>query len=221
MLTLEVAKRENAEKPDALRRKGLLPAVMYGRDDQALSIAIDARAFGKVFKTAGESTIISIEGLGEKKQALIHDVSFDPVTGSPLHADFYLIAKGQIVTVQVPLEFVGVSAAVKDMGGILVKVLHDLEIEVDPTELPHNIPVDIAKLVTLEDQILVKDLPLPKSAKPSIPLDEVVALISVPKEEVEEPTEPIDLSQIEVEKRGKKELTAPAGGEGGGAGTSF
>ena len=205
MLTLEVAKRENAEKPDALRRKGLLPAVMYGRDDQALSIAIDARAFGKVFKTAGESTIISIEGLGEKKQALIHDVSFDPVTGSPLHADFYLIAKGQIVTVQVPLEFVGVSAAVKDMGGILVKVLHDLEIEVDPTELPHNIPVDIAKLVTLEDQILVKDLPLPKSAKPSIPLDEVVALISVPKEEVEEPTEPIDLSQIEVEKRGKKE----------------
>src|SRR3989344_27832 len=217
MLTLEVAKRENAEKPDLLGRKSLLPAVMYGRDDQALSIAIDARAFGKVFKTAGESPIISIEGLGEKKQALIHDVSFDPVTGSPLHADFYLIAKGQIVTVQVPLEFVGVSTAVKDLGGILVKVLHDLEIEVDPMELPHNIPVDIAKLVTLEDQILVKDLPLPKSAKPSIPLDEVVALISVPKEEVEEPTEPIDLSQIEVEKRGKKDLPAQAGEEGGAA----
>lgn len=205
MFTLEVKKRERTDKPDALRRNGFLPAVMYGRDDAAESVAIDARTFGKVFKSAGESTIITIEGLGETKQALIHDVTFDPVTGAPLHADFYLIAKGQTVTVEVPLEFVGTSAAVKDLGGILVKVIHELEIEVDPAELPHNIPVDIGKLAMLEDQILVKDLPLPKSAKPSIPLDEVVALITVPKEEIEEPAEPVDLSQIEVEKRGKKE----------------
>ncbi|HEY4511202.1 MAG TPA: 50S ribosomal protein L25 [Candidatus Paceibacterota bacterium] len=205
MLTLEVTKREGKGNGSALRRKGFLPAVMYGRDDAATSVTLDARTFGKIFKTAGESTIISIKGLGEEKQALIHDVAFDPVTGDPLHADFYLIAKGQLVTVEVPLEFIGVSPAVKDLGGILVKVIHALEIEVDPKELPHSLPVDISKLATLEDQILVKDLPLPPSAKPSIPLDEVVAMIAIAKEEVEEVAAPIDLTQIEVEKRGKKE----------------
>lgn len=206
MLTLEVKKRESSEKPAALRRSGRLPAVMYGKGAETTPISIDAKGFEKLFKTAGESTIIGIEGLGEEKQALIHDVSFDPVTGIPVHADFYLIAKGQLVTVEVPLEFVGVSPAVKDLGGILVKVIHDLEIEVEPRELPHSIPVDISKLSTFEDKILVQDLPLPPSAKPSIPLDEVVAMVDEAKEEVIEDATPApDLSQIEVEKRGKKE----------------
>ncbi len=208
MLTLEVKKRENSEKPAALRRSGRLPAVMYGKGIETTPVSIDARAFGKLFREAGESTVIGIEGLGEEKQALIHDVAFDPVTSTPVHADFYLIAKGQLVTVEVPIEFVGISPAVKDLGGILVKVIHELEIEVDPKELPHNIPVDISKLATFEDKILVKDLPLPPSAKPSIPLDEVVVMVAEAKEEVIEDTPAPDISQIEVEKKGKKEEEA-------------
>src|SRR6185312_7226073 len=113
----------------------------------------------------GESSVISLTGLGTAKDALIHEVEFDVVTGKPLHADFYAIQKGQTVTVSIPLEFDGISPAVKDLGGILTKVMHDLEIECEPKDLPQAIHVDISTLTGLDSQILVSDLNLPKSAK--------------------------------------------------------
>jgi large subunit ribosomal protein L25 len=128
------------------------------------------------------------------------------MSGMPIHADFYAIQKGQTVTVSVPLEFDGVSPAVKDMAGILTKVMHEIEIECEPKDLPHAIHVDISKLIDLDSQILVSDLTFPKSAKISVEQDEVVATISVAKEEVEEVAAPPDLSTIEIsEERGKKE----------------
>ena len=204
-MELTVQKRDKAQNPHTLRLKGILPAVVYGRAEESTPISIDAKTFGKVFKAAGESTVITLKGLDGDKQALIHDVAFDPVSDQPIHADFYAIQKGQKVTVSVPFEFEGVSPAVKDMGGILTKVMHELEMTIEPAELPQHIMVDISKLATLDDQIKVSDLNLPKSAEISIDADEVVAMISVAKEEVEE-VAPIDLSAIETSvERGKKE----------------
>ncbi|MSR70884.1 50S ribosomal protein L25 [Candidatus Kaiserbacteria bacterium] len=208
-MELAVTKRQidskDAKKPKLLREEGVLPAVVYGRSEESTPISIDRKAFEKVFKAAGESSIITLTGLDSTKQALIQDVSVHPVSGVMIHADFYAIEKGQKVTVSVPLEFDGVSPAVKELGGILTKVLHEIEMEVDPSELPHAIHVDISKLVTLEDQIKVSDLTFPASAKLSVDQDEVVAIISVAKEEVEE-TAPMDISQIETSvERGKKE----------------
>jgi large subunit ribosomal protein L25 len=202
-MELTVAKRDSKKKAHSLRKEGVLPAVVYGRSEESTPIAIDRKQFEKVFRAAGESTVIVLKGLGGDKNALINEVDFDPVSGEPIHADFYAIEKGQKVTVSVPLEFEGTSPAVKDLGGILVKVMHELEIECDPTELPHSIHVDVSKLATLEDQIKIKDLTLPKSAKVSIDSDEVVAMIDVAKEEVE--AAPVDISAIEIsEERGKK-----------------
>lgn len=205
-MELTVTKRDTATKPKSLRGKGLLPAVIYGRSQEATPITVDKKTFDKLFHAAGESTVITLEGLGESKDALIHDVAVDPVTGAAMHVDFYAIQKGQTVTVSIPLEFEGESPAVKDLGGILVKVMHELEIECEPKDLPHAIHVDISKLATLEDQIHVKDLVgIPASAKISVEPEEVVAMIDVAKEEpVEEPT--ADISDIEIsEERGKKE----------------
>lgn len=204
-MDLTVTKRDSAKKPNTLRNEGILPAVIYGRSEESTPIAVDRKTFEKLFRTAGESTVITLKGLGADKQALIQEVAVDAVTGQALHADFYAIEKGQKVTVSVPLQFDGVAPAVKELGGILTKVMHELEIECDPSELPHAIHVDVSKLVTLEDQIKVKDLSLPKSASIEIDMDEVVAMISVAKEEVEE-VAPMDLSQIETSvERGKKE----------------
>lgn len=205
-MELAVQKRDTKVKAQTLRKKGLLPAVVYGRKEEATPIAVERKIFDKVFHKAGESTVITLTGLGEEKDALIHEVDVDPVTGTPVHADFYAIAKGQTVTVSIPLEFEGESPAVKDLGGILVKVMHELEIECQPKDLPHAIHVDISKLATLEDQIKVKDLKgIPASAKISVDTDEVVAMIDVAKEE---PVEEVvaDISAIEIsEERGKKE----------------
>lgn len=212
-MELAVTKRDSAKKPNTLRLEGVLPAVVYGRKEESTPVAIDRKAFEKVYRAAGESQVITLKGLDGDKQALIHDVEVHPVTGVPMHADFYAIEKGQKVTVSVPLEFEGVSPAVKDLGGILTKVMHELEIEVDATELPQHIVVDISALKTLEDQIKVGDLALPASAELSLDKDEVVAMISVAQEETEEAA-PMDISQIETSvERGKKEEEAPAEGE--------
>jgi large subunit ribosomal protein L25 len=214
-MELAVAKRDKTKSPNTLRREGVLPAVVYGRSETSTPIAVNRKAFEKVFHAAGESTVITLTGLEGTKQALIQEVEVHPVSGAPMHADFYAIEKGQKVTVSIPLEFDGVSPAVKDLGGILTKVMHEIEIEVDATELPQAIHVDISKLVTLEDQIKVGDLTFPASAEVSVDADEVVAMISVAKEEVEE-VAPMDISQIETSvERGKKEEegaegTAPA-----------
>ena len=159
-MELIVEKRDKSASPNTLRRKGLLPAVVYGRSEESTPITVNTKDFSKLFHKAGESTVISLKGLGSAKDALIHDVSFDAVTGAPIHADFYAIEKGQKVTVSVPLEFDGVSPAVKDLGGILTKVMHELEIEVEATELPQAIHIDISKLAKLNDQIKVSDLKL-------------------------------------------------------------
>lgn len=211
-MELTVEKRDGKHSPKSLRGKGVLPAVIYGRKEESTPIALSRKDFEKVFRAAGESTVITLKGLGEEKDALINDVDFDPVTGEALHADFYAIEKGQTVTVAVPLEFDGVSPAVKDLGGILVKVMHELEMEVLPKDLPHAIHVDISALTALDSQIKVADLKLPASANISVDLDEVVAMISVAQEEPEEPAAPADLSAIEIsEERGKKEEEAAEG----------
>jgi large subunit ribosomal protein L25 len=214
-MELAVQKRDAKAKARALRTKGLLPAVLYGRKEEATPISIDRRMFDKVFHQAGESTVITLTGLGEEKDALIHEVDLDPVTGEALHADFYAIAKGQTVTVSIPIEFDGESPAVKDLGGILVKVMHELEIECQPKELPRALHADISALATLEDQIKIKDLKgIPASAKISVDTDEVVAMIDVAKEEPVEEA-PADISTIEIsEERGKKEEEAAEGAAG-------
>ena len=92
----------------------------------------------------------------------------------------------------------------KDLGGTLVKVMHELEIEAMPKDLPKNISIDIASLVNFESQILAKDIKLPGGVTLTVGAEEVIAAVSEAKEEEEAPAAPVDLSTIEVEKKGKE-----------------
>ena len=203
-MELTVEKRDLATKPHTLRKKGLLPAVVYGRSQESTPITINTKAFEKLFRQVGESTVITLVGLDGGKDALIHEVSVHAVSGAPLHADFYAIQKGQKVTVAIPFEFEGISPAVKDKGGILMKIMHEIEIECEPKDLPQHIMVDISSLENIDDKILVSDLKLPASAVITADPEEVVAMISEATEETGEVT-PMDISEIgsSVE-RGKK-----------------
>ncbi len=212
MLTLSVEKREGAgAKASAIRRAGKVPAVVYGGTHASTPISVDARAFDKVLREAGESTIVSLQGLGADVPTLIHEVDLDPVLHIPRHIDFYAVTKGQKVEVAIPLSFVGESAAVK-AGANLVKVMHELEVEADPMQLPHEIEVDLAKLAAIGDQIHAGDLVLPAGVTLNIEPEEVVVLVQEVVEEVAEEA-PADLSSIEVEKKGKEETAEEAAGE--------
>ena len=209
MITIPVENRiVLGKKVKTLRAAGKIPAVVYGKKSASRSITISTLDFIKAWKEAGESTVL---GLRDEKggviQSLIHDVDVDPMTGLPRHADFYVFEKGQKVQVAVPLEFIGVSPAVKERGAMLVKVLHELEIEADPTKLPPHIEVDISSLKDFDSQITVGDLVLPEGVSAVLSSEDVVALTAEAKEEVIEETAPEgpDLTKIEVEKKGKQE----------------
>ena len=208
MLTLKGEERSAKSKLASIRAEGFIPAVYYGHKEKSTPCVVPTNAFMKVWKEAGESSVISIEMPKGKMNALIHEVQVDPVKGTPTHVDFYILEKGHEVEVAVPLEFVGVSAAVKDLGGVLVKVLHELEIKALPENLPHGFNIDISALDTLDSQILAGDVVMPKGVTLITDAEEVVAAISVAKEEVEAPA--MDISSIEVEKKGKE---AVEGGE--------
>jgi large subunit ribosomal protein L25 len=205
MLTLKADIRDTKDKPESIRQSGKIPAVFYGKKAPSTPISISATEFEKIWKEGGESAVITLDTPAGAVESLIHEVDFDPVTGRPRHADFYVFEKGHKVEVEVPIEFEGVSPAVKDLGGTLVKVLHALPIEAQPQHLPHAISVDVSSLVTFESQILAQDINLPKGVELKTNPEEVVALVSAPHEEKEEESAPIDLSAIEVEKKGKEE----------------
>jgi large subunit ribosomal protein L25 len=190
--------------PKETKKEGHIPAVYYGSQSSSTPIFINFAEFNKVLASAGESSSITLLTEHGNENAMIQDVQFDPVKCSPIHVDFYIIEKGQKVHVKTPIVFIGESQAVKE-GGVLVKVMHELSLEGEPSKLPHEITVDIASLVTKDDAIKVSDIQLPAGVELyHITGDDVIASITEVKEEVEE-APAVDLSAIEVEQKGKKE----------------
>lgn len=187
------------------REAGLVPVVLYGAKQAPTPLLVDGKEFARVLNQAGESSIVNLEVDGANRDVLIHEVQNHPIKGQPIHADFYVVQKDKKLEVDVPLVFEGVSSAVKELGGNLVKVLHELPIEALPKDLPHDIKVDISVLTGLDSQILVKDLKVPAGVTILAEAEEVVASISEAGEEVVVEEVPVDLSQIEVEKKGKQE----------------
>lgn len=204
MLILDAQARTGSEDLATLRKEGKMPAVFYGKKTESTPISLLQKEFVKAWRIAGESGVVTIKSEKGSVDTLIKDVDIDPVTDMVRHADFYVFEKGKKIEVDVPLEFEGVSVAVKDLGGILVKALHEIKISADPQHIPHEIKVDISLLETMDSVIKVSDLKLPAGVDLVENPEEVVAAITKMKEEVEE-TAPVDLSTIEVEKKGKKE----------------
>lgn len=194
------------------RKQGKMPAVIYGKGKKTTSLFVDLKEFKKTWKETGESTLIKIKNpdSGKFEDVLIQDVSLDPLKDEPIHADFYIVEMDKPIIAKVNLVFEGVSPAEKELGGILVKVRHEVEVEALPKDLPHELKVDVSKLANFEDQITIKEIKLPAGVKILAKEDEVVALIETPKEEIVE-EKPMTIEEVEVEKRGKKPIEEEEG----------
>lgn len=205
MFAIKAKTRDDSVKVDALRKEGEIPAVFYGAGKETTPISVGTIEFKKVWREAGESSAVKITTPLGIIDALIHEVQVDPITEEPIHVDFLAIDMKKKITVGVPLEFIGISNAVKGGIGNLVKSIHELEVEALPADLPHSLSVDISKLETLNDQIFVYDVELPPGVTLISNPSDVVASIIEQVEEKEEEVAPVDLSAIEVEKKGKKD----------------
>jgi large subunit ribosomal protein L25 len=200
--------------PQKLRKAGKLPAVLYGNKIQNLALSLDAREFDKVLKKAGESTIIEVvTDDGKNHPVLIHDVQIHYLTSVPTHVDFYEVSMTHKLKAKVALEFIGESPAVKTLGAILVKTLNEVEVESLPADLPHNIPVSLDSLKTLQDSIHVKDLVVSAKVKILTPADEMVAKIQPPRDVEAELSTPVveDVSKVEGAAEDKPEAAAEGG----------
>lgn len=206
MMTITTAPRAAKETI----KEGFIPAVYYGTHAKSTPIFIDLIEFKKVLADAGESSSVTLKTEHGNEVAMIQDVQVHPVKGNIIHADFYVLEKGQKVHVKTPIVFVGESAAVK-AGGVLVKVMYELSVEGDSAKLPHEFTVDLAMLVDAKSVIHVSDLKLPEGVELyHVNATDVVASISQAQELTEDVPVATDLSAIEVEAKGKKEEEAPS-----------
>lgn len=205
MTTSNTTIKTTPRAPKAAAPKGFLPAVYYGAHAASTPISIDVIEFKKVLAQVGESSSITLVTEHGNESAMVQEVQLDPVKSTPIHVDFYILEKGQKVHVKTPIEFTGESQAVKE-GGVLVKVLHELSVEGEPSKLPHEFTVDIGALVALDSVIKVSDIKLPAGVELyHISPEDVVASVTAAVEETEEVPVATDLSAIEVEAKGKKE----------------
>ena len=142
-LQLKTKTRDLAgQKPEKLRASGLLPAELYGHKLENSHLAIDQGEFERVLRKAGESTIVElITEDGKSHNVLIHGIQRHYLTHRPIHADFYEVSMTEKLTAAVALEFTGESKVVKEQGGVLVKVLTEVNVECLPADLPHSIQV--------------------------------------------------------------------------------
>lgn len=195
----------------SLRAAGILPAVIYGEGVESTPLAIAQKDFEKIFREVGETSlvILKVAGGGEYN-ALIHDVAEDPMTLEPIHADFYAVRMDKPIEAKIRLVFIGESPAVKNEQGILVKVLHELEVKALPKDLPHEIAVDLSFLGHIEDKLYVSDISLPVGVFVLTNTQEVVALVEPPRSQVElevaaapAPTTPV--AEVKTEREAKAE----------------
>ena len=193
--------------------QGAVLAVLYGPKAKSLSLSVDKKEFEKVFNVAGESSLVSLEVGEDKTPILIREVQRHPLSGDPIHADFYQPRLDQKIKIMVPLVLKGEAPAQKDLEGTLIQNVHEVEVEALPQELPHEIIVSVAKLATFQDHILVKDLQVSSGVHILHDTEAIVAQV-VPAEKVEEElAKPVeenvqDVKVVKEEKKEKEEVEA-------------
>ena len=209
-IELNAQKREVlGSKVGRLRKSGYVPAVLYGKNQESVPLQVPVKDFKKAFDLAGESTLVYINVDGQSYPTIIHDIARDAISDNILHADFYKVRLDEKIKAKVAVVFNGESSAVKDLGGIFVRNINELEIEAFPQDLPHEIVIDISSLKNMGDQVLVKNLKLDPKLKVIAEDEEIIATVQEPMSEaelekaLEESTATVE--DVEVIKKEKEE----------------
>ncbi|MDO8509532.1 MAG: 50S ribosomal protein L25 [bacterium] len=199
-------------KGDKAREDGMLPAVVYGRGLDTKVLSLNLRDFQKMFKEAGEASLIdmTIDGK-EAGKVLVQEVQRDPVSDVVVHVDLRQIDMNKSMTARIALNFLGEAPAVKELGGTMVRNISEIEVRCLPKDLVSHIDITLEALKTFEDSIKIKDLKLPAgmeilghndtdvvaTATPALTEDEIKAM--------EEASKTADISKIEVSGKKKDE----------------
>ena len=194
----------------ALRAKGLIPAELYGHGIKNEHLSLIKKDFIKLFKKAGESSLVDLVVDGKKHPILINDVQHNPITDEIESVDLYQVRLDEKIRLKVPVSFIGEAPAVKEKGGILVKALSEIEVEALPADIPHQLDANLSELADIGSSIAVSALVIPKGVRVLVDPTFVVATVTARMTEEEEAklSAVADVSTIKTEGEEKKEKAA-------------
>ncbi|MEK7125442.1 MAG: 50S ribosomal protein L25 [Patescibacteria group bacterium] len=213
MTTIEIQTREKFGKGESrrARRSGLVPGVIYGEGIASRHFTVPEVAVKKLLRSEGKSNLFDVQIAGEDKavKAIVQDWQNHAVSGRPEHIDLYQVRMDKVLHTKIALHFVGVSSAVKDLGGTLIKQADSLAIECLPGDLINHAEISIAPLKTFIDHVRVKDLVLPAGIKVLLDSEAILANVAAPRTDAEmealKGEVKADVSAIEVLTEKKKE----------------
>jgi large subunit ribosomal protein L25 len=183
-----------------LRRMGIVPGVVYGKGEESTNVQVDTKTFETLYRSAGRTSVVNfiLPGGRQATSGFIKSVQRHPLSGQPLHVDYYLVNLNVEMDVEVPLVFTGEAPAVEETGGTLLHNLSSVHVKALPANIPHEITVDVSTLVSLDVAIHVKDLNLNRDLVTVLTDgDTLVATVVPPR--VEEEPEPVVAEGEELE----------------------
>ena len=189
-----------------VRVSGLIPAVVYGAGQPSVAITVDPKVITKIlYSETGHNTIfdLNLEG-AEASKVMIVDWQNEPIKGKLLHIDLKRIAMNLVMRVSVPVQLTGSPVGVRIGGGVLTQVLHEIEIECLPADIPSHIDVDVANL-EINGAVHIKDLPHAGNLKFLSEEDELVAHVTTVKDDIAVDAAAPTPAEPEVAKKGKQD----------------
>jgi len=203
-LSLTAQLRNTEEKTKDLRNNKIIPAVVYGKGTESMSIQMNYSDFLRLFRISGESHIINLK-VGKKEiEVLVHEIQREPVSGDFIHIDFYAITRWELLTTKINLDFVGESNAAKEWA-LIEEHIKEIEVKCLPKNLVDNFEIDLSKLKEVGDSIRISDLDLWENFEIISNIEDVIVAASKPaKIEVEENIEEVATEDSEWEKEEQK-----------------
>jgi large subunit ribosomal protein L25 len=212
-LNIEAKPREvSGRKTKHLRSENQIPAIVYGFEIEPTKIMVDEVQMEKLYRLAGESTVVKLELAGKGHDVLIQDIQRDPISGFAIHVDFRRIDMTKKVEAKIHIHLMGIPAAVKELGGTLLQSLEEVDVLALPSALVREIQVDVTSIKTFEDKIRLRDVTMPEGIEVLDELDQVVASVQAPRSDAElaalEGAVDADVSKVEVTSEKKDEPAA-------------
>lgn len=212
---LKVEKRDIfGKKLKRLRKQGVMPANIYGKDIESTAVQLPLKEFQEVFKETGETGLVELQFDGKKRPVLIHNVQFDFITSVPVHADFYQVNLKEKIKAMVPVEIMGEPKAVAEKIGLLLQTLNEVEVEALPADLPEHLEVDVTGLAAIDEAVTVANLVKPQGVEILTPADEMIAKITelVSKEAEEQAAAEAAAAEQAAAEGGEAPIEAPEEG---------
>jgi large subunit ribosomal protein L25 len=184
---LSAKKRTDSGKGAArkLRRAEQIPGIIYGHNREPQMLALDWRELERMLeRIAPETTVIELDIDGTTSRTLIREIQRHPFKRQVLHVDFLELVAGERVTVDVPLVLVGTAAGVRNSGGVLDQLLREVTVDVDPSNIPNHIEIDVSAL-DVNESLHVSDLVVPAGVEIQDDPDTTVCVVAAPRVEAE------------------------------------